>query len=275
MMIPQRLRTPCGSPRCRRRVFRIANLTALPSCTHPRVARRRCHTVRGLPPPVSRLDPTGVAALWQRSGAFCSDPVPEYRAPIRLLAPLRTEFRLRLYPLLPSGAPGRALRCLFLALSSASVARFQPYLPDGRCQASLGHWRSSPPCRPHTPWCDGVEPLCLRPHSAGSTIPRLRPTSSSLGIAPVDYDPVVLLKPFGPRLAAGALPSRASSMVAPGRPIRVPAFALVPPSPLPTFPPLLPVRRYPHLRISVRGPGPSGTSTHLTRQLPGTHYGGV
>src|ERR1044072_8743552 len=38
--------------------------------------------------------------VWQRSGAFCSDPVPEYLAPIRLLAPLRTEFRLRLYPLL-------------------------------------------------------------------------------------------------------------------------------------------------------------------------------
>src|SRR3954471_12150659 len=51
--------------------------------------------------------------------------------------------------------------------------------------------------------------MCLRPQSAGSTIPRLRPTGSSLGIAPVDYDPVVLLKPFGPRLAAGALPSRA------------------------------------------------------------------
>src|SRR3954466_1215555 len=70
--------------------------------------------------------------------------------------------------------------------------------------------------------------MCLRPQSAGSTIPRLRPTGSSLGIAPVDYDPVVLHKPFGPRLAAGALPSRASSMVAPGRPIRVPAFAVVP-----------------------------------------------
>src|SRR3954447_17642929 len=111
--------------------------------------------------------------------------------------------------------------------------------------------------------------MCLRPHSAGSTIPRLRPTGSSLGIAPVDYDPVVLLKPFGPRLAAGALPSRASSMVAPGRPIRVPAFAVVPHEPLHTFHPLWPVRRYPHLRISVRGPGPSGTSTHLTRQLPG------
>src|SRR4051794_38412835 len=112
--------------------------------------------------------------------------------------------------------------------------------------------------------------MCLRPQSAGSTIPRLRPTGSSLGIAPVDYDPVVLLKPFGPRLATGALPSRASSMVAPGRPIRVPAFAVVPHEPLHTFHPLWPVRRYPHLRISVRGPGPSGTSTHLTRQLPGT-----
>src|SRR3954469_12456419 len=52
--------------------------------------------------------------------------------------------------------------------------------------------------------------MCLRPHRAGSTIPCLRPTGSSLGIAPVDYDPVVLLKPFGPRLAAGARPSRAS-----------------------------------------------------------------
>src|SRR3954471_9134310 len=60
-------------------------------------------------------------------------------------------------------------------------------------------------------------------------------------------------------------------MVAPGRPIRVPAFAVVPHEPLHTFHPLWPVRHYPHLRISVRGPGPSGTSTHLTRQLPGTH----
>jgi hypothetical protein len=47
-------------------------------------------------------------------------------------------------------------------------------------------------------------------HSAGSTILRLWPTGSSVGIAPVDYDPAVLLKPFGPRLAADALPSRES-----------------------------------------------------------------
>jgi hypothetical protein len=70
--------------------------------------------------------------------------------------------------------------------------------------------------------------MCLRPHSAGSTMLRLWPTGSSVGIAPVDYDPVVLLKPFGPHLAVGALPSSESSMVAPGRPIRIPAFAVVP-----------------------------------------------
>jgi hypothetical protein len=32
------------------------------------------------------------------------------------------------------------------------------------------------------------------------------------------------------------------------------------------------VRHYPHLWISARGLGLSGTSTHLTRQLSGTHY---
>ena len=36
---------------------------------------------------------------------------------------------------------------------------------------------------------------------------------------------------------------------------------------------LRPVRHYPHLWISARGLGLSGTSTHLTRQLSGTHYG--
>src|SRR6516225_1566908 len=75
-----------------------------------------------------------------------------------------------------------------------------------------------------------------RPHSADSTLLRLWPTGSSVGIAPVDSDPVVLLKPFGPRLAADALPSEDSPMAAPGQPIRVPAFAVVPHWPLHTFP---------------------------------------
>ena len=63
----------------------------------------------------------------------------------------------------------------------------------------------------------------------------------------LDYDPVVLLKPFGPHLAMSALPSGA----------------------------LLhrPVRNYPHVWISTRGLGSSGALTHLKRLLPGTHYG--
>ena len=61
----------------------------------------------------------------------------------------------------------------------------RPYLPLGRYQVSLGHLRSSPPCRPHTPWYDGEEPKRLRPHSAGSTIPRLWPTGSSPGSLPL------------------------------------------------------------------------------------------
>src|SRR6201982_2340953 len=89
------------SPRCPRRGFRRANLSALPSCTPQIFITRRRHTVRGLPPPVGLLDPTSVAARWWRSGTFCSDPVREYLAPIRLLAPHRPEFRLRLYPHLP------------------------------------------------------------------------------------------------------------------------------------------------------------------------------
>src|SRR6516164_8386288 len=83
--------------------------------------------------------PTSVAARWWRSGTFCSDPVREYLAPIRLLAPHRPEFRLRLYPHLPWLASGWALRSRLLALSSASVALFQPYLALGRYQVSLSH----------------------------------------------------------------------------------------------------------------------------------------
>jgi hypothetical protein len=65
-------------------------------------------------------------------------------------------------------------------------------------------------------------------------------------MAPIDYNPVVLRKPFRPHLTVNALPSEAL--------------------------PLRPVRRYPHFWISTRGLGSSGTLTHLRRVLPGTHY---
>ena len=263
---PGALRVSC----CRRRVFRIANLSALPPCTPPRVARRRCHTARGLPPPVGRLDPTGVAARPAAIRAFSLT--------LFLSTSPRSDSWHRF---------GRNFACAYIRpyhrglQAGLCVACFSPF----RLRVSHYSSHTFPMDDTRPPWVTELFPTvssahtlvrrggahALRPQSAGLTIPRLRPTGSSLGIAPVVYDPVVLLKPFGPRLAAGALPSRASSMVAPGRPIRVPAFAVVPHEPLHTLHRLWPVRRYPHLRIWVRGPGPSGTSTHLTRQLPGTH----
>src|SRR5215831_21181094 len=112
----------------------------------------------------------------------------------------------------------------------------------------------------------------LRPHSADSTLLHLWPTGSSVGIAPVDYDPVVLLKPFRPRLAADALPSKIRRW---RLQVRL-SVSRLSPSCLTSlsipFHHLRPMRRYPHLWISARGLGLSGTSTHLTRQLSGTHY---
>ncbi len=47
------------------------------------------------------------------------------------------------------------------------------------------------------------------------------------GVAPLDYGPVLLLMPFGSRLAADTLPSGLRA-VAPGPPWLYPAFAFVP-----------------------------------------------
>ena len=47
------------------------------------------------------------------------------------------------------------------------------------------------------------------------------------GVAPIDYGPVLLLMPFGSRLAAGTLPSGLREVAA-GPPWLCPAFAFVP-----------------------------------------------
>lgn len=88
------------------------------------------------------------------------------------------------------------------ALSSAGATISQTYLPFGRYQASLGHRRLFPTVSPANTLVRWGGTQCLRLHSAGSTIPHLWPTGSSL----FDYDPVVLLKPFRPRLTTSALP---------------------------------------------------------------------
>jgi len=49
-----------------------------------------------------------------------------------------------------------------------------------------------------------------------------------IGMDPVDYDPVVLLKPFRPHLAVSALPSGGLLEAAPGPLWLYPAFAFVP-----------------------------------------------
>ena len=71
--------------------------------------------------------------------------------------------------------------------------------------------RSSVPCRSQTPWCDGWIRMPCR-HSAGSTLPRLWPTDSSWG-SPLDYGPILLLKPFRFHLAMDTLPSGCLSTV--------------------------------------------------------------
>jgi hypothetical protein len=131
---------------------------------------------------------------------------------------------------------------------------------------------SSPPCRPHTPWYDGEEPKRLRLHSAGSTIPRLWPTGSSGG-----WLPSITTRWFS------ASPSDPPSREAPCPPKDNPSWLQVPLGRLPlsrscpfrvlhTCLALRPVRHYPHFWISTWGLRLSGTSTHLTHVLPGTHY---
>ena len=131
---------------------------------------------------------------------------------------------------------------------------------------------SSPPCRPHTPWYDGEEPKRLRLHSAGSTIPRLWPTGSSGG-----WLPSITTRWFS------ASPSDPPSREAPCPPKYNPRWLQVPLGRLPlsrscpfrvlhTCLALRPVRHYPHFWISTWGLRLSGTSTHLTHVLPGTHY---
>jgi hypothetical protein len=123
---------------------------------------------------------------WPRSAGLCWTGVREYYSPLRLLAPHREKFRSRLYPPLTAWGLQVAL-CIpcfppfRLRVSHDCNHTFQ--VDDTR--SPWVTYLSSPPCRPHTPCCDGEEPSCLRLHSAGSTIPHLWPTGSSVGWLPL------------------------------------------------------------------------------------------
>jgi len=98
----------------------------------------------------------------------------------------------------------------------------------GRYQASLGH----------TPVFSTVSPAHTLVRRGGAQAPS--PSSCKLdhspsladrfiwGMAPFDYNPVVLRKPFRPSLARGALPSEVQPEMASGSPWLYPAFAFVP-----------------------------------------------
>ena len=174
-------------------------------------------------------------------------------------------------PFLPV-APGRCLRSRFPTLSSAGAVPSRPYLPFGRYQASLGHPRLFSTVSPANTLVRWGGTKRLRLHSAGSTIPHLRPTGSSSGSLPSittrwfsssPSDSTSRWTPCPPKRSYGWLQVRLGCVqLSPSCPFRL----------LHTFARLRPVRHYPHLRISTRGPRSSGTSTHLRRVLPGTHY---
>jgi hypothetical protein len=120
--------TPPGYPRCRRRVFRKANLSALPSCTRPFLVvgsatqhgafpLRTAFWVRSASP-FQDDDPRPFALISFKSTAPRSDSWHRFGRNFAH-AYIRTYLRV---------ASGRALHSLLLALSSASVALFQPYL---------------------------------------------------------------------------------------------------------------------------------------------------
>ena len=169
-------------------------------------------------------------------------------------------------------AIGRCLSSPLPALSCAGATPSRPYLPLGPYQLSLGHVCLFPTVSPAPTVVRRGGTNCLRLHSAGSTLPQLGPTGSSLGQLPLSTTRWFSANPSD-------LPSRGAPcppkdyqrwlQVHPG------CVQLSPSCPgrlLPTFLYFRPVRHYPHLWISTRGRGSSGTLTRLKHTLPGTHY---
>jgi hypothetical protein len=94
-----------------------------------------------------------------------------------------------------------------LAISLSLIGLLTPVPPgDSASPPEVTHY-SSVPCHPQTPWCGGVN------ENAFAFIVQARPCPTfgrpvHLGVAPIDYSPVLLLMPFGFHLTMDTLPSR-------------------------------------------------------------------
>ena len=135
-----------------------------------------------------------------------------------------------------------------LASSPISVALIGKVTPtplgDSISPPGVTH-ESSSSCRLHTPWCDRGELKRFRLHSAGSTIPCLWPTSSSLG-----WPPSITTRRFSSN------PPDSTSRWTPRPPKKN----------------FRPAKNYPCFWIQTCSLRSDGTLTHPVHALPSAHY---
>jgi hypothetical protein len=104
-------------------------------------------------------------------------------------------------------------------------------------------------------------------------LPHLWPTCSSSGCAPIDYSPILLLKPFGFRIAPDTLPSGICRATGSRSVLAVSGFRLRARLDF-SIPSCSPGQRgvTPAFGYSAPHPSAEGTSTPMIHALPSAHY---
>jgi hypothetical protein len=261
------------SPRDRGWVFHKGNCPTWPLLTHRLVASPPPNRAQGLSPPTPLLgdgsvtapgcDPKVFAVPSFLSSTPCSDSWHR----------IGWNFTCASIHTSPLVALGRTLYSQLarpFVCGCHTIATLPVQLDDTR-PPWVTHM-SSPPCRPHTPCCDGEEPKRLRLHRAGSTIPRLGPTGSPSGWLPLMTTRWVSASPSDPPSREAPCPPKIAASWLQVPLGRFPLSRSCPCRVLHTCLALRPVRHDPHFWIATWGLRLRGTSTHLTYGLPGTHY---
>ena len=159
-------------------------LSNFPMPTHCLQVALTLNKVRGLPPPMNLLSNPAPLHLG-------SDPKPFALTSFLSTIPRSDSWHrigwnfacAYIHTYFPAAA-GRCLCSPFPTLSSVGATISRPYLPFRRYQASLGHTCLFPTVSPANTLVRWAGTLCLRLHSAGSTIAHLWPTGSSSGWLP-------------------------------------------------------------------------------------------